>query len=68
MSDWGNKKLRRSATDNKIAGVCGGIAEYVGIDSTVIRALFGALLLAGGAGFWLYLILAIIMPKAGQDD
>lgn len=68
MSDWGDKKLRRSAKDNKIAGVCGGIAEYIGIDPTVIRVLFAVSVLFGGAGFWIYIILAIVMPKADPDD
>ena len=67
MSDWKEKKLRRSATDNKIAGVCGGIAEYFGIDSTAVRALFVFLALVGSAGVWFYIILAIIMPKAGES-
>lgn len=67
MSDWKEKKLRRSATDNKIAGVCGGIAEYFGIDSTAVRALFVFLALVGSAGVWFYIILAIIMPKADES-
>ncbi len=64
MSDLKDKKLRRSAADNKIAGVCGGIAEYLGIDSTVVRAIFAILGLFGGTGIWIYIVLAIIMPKA----
>ena len=67
MSDWKEKKLRRSATDNKIAGVCGGIAEYFGIASTAVRALFVFLALVGSAGVWFYIILAIIMPKADES-
>ena len=67
MSDWKEKKLRRSATDNKIAGVCGGIAEYFGIDSTAVRALFVFLALVGSAVVWFYIILAIIMPKADES-
>ncbi len=68
MSDWKDKKLRRSSRNNKIAGVCGGIAEYLGIDPTVIRVLFAVSVLFGGAGIWIYIILAIVMPKAGPDD
>ena len=64
------KKLRRSAKDNKICGVCGGIAEYSGIDSTIVRLLFVLFSLAGGSGVLLYIILAIIMPKPsdGEDE
>jgi phage shock protein PspC (stress-responsive transcriptional regulator) len=34
------KRLMRSAVDSKIAGVCGGIAEYLGVDSTVVRLIW----------------------------
>lgn len=37
------KKLYRSSTDKKISGVCGGIAEYFGIDSTIIRIIYAVL-------------------------
>lgn len=67
MNDWKDKKLRRSATDNKIAGVCGGIAEYFGIDSTLVRVLFVLFAMMGSAGIWVYIILAIVMPKADES-
>ena len=35
-----NKKLYRSKNDKKISGVCGGIAEYFGIDATIVRLLW----------------------------
>ena len=56
------KKLYRSRSDRWLAGVCGGIAEYFDIDSTVIRVIFvlGAFILGGG--LWIYLLLWIIMP------
>lgn len=57
------KKLYKSNTDKKIAGVCGGIAEYFNIDSTLVRlgwVLFCAL---GGSGLLAYIIMAIIMPS-----
>ncbi|MGB5844905.1 MAG: PspC domain-containing protein [Anaerolineales bacterium] len=56
------KKLYRSRNESWLVGVCGGIAEYFDIDSTVIRVLFvlGAFILGGG--LWIYLILWIIMP------
>ena len=58
------KKLYRSRTDKKIAGVCGGIAEYFGIDATVVRVIFILLLLPGGLpGFLPYLVLWIVVPK-----
>ena len=56
------KKLYKSNTDKKIAGVCGGIAEYFNIDSTLVRlgwVLFCAL---GGSGLLAYIIAALVMP------
>jgi phage shock protein PspC (stress-responsive transcriptional regulator) len=46
-----------------VAGVCGGLGKYLGIDPTVIRLVFALLVVFGiGSGILLYLILAIIMP------
>lgn len=59
------KKLFRSSTDRKICGVCGGIAEYFNIDSTLVR--LGVVLLsclALGTGVLAYIIAAIVMPEA----
>lgn len=57
------KKLTRSITDRKIAGVCGGIAKYLGIDPTVVRILFLIALICGSFGFWAYLIVWIAAPE-----
>lgn len=57
------KKLYRSNIDKKIAGVCGGLAEYFEIDSTLIRILFLALLIFGGGGFLIYVIMWIVIPE-----
>ena len=57
------KKLYRSTTDKMIAGVCGGLAEYFEIDSTLVRILFLALLIFGGGGFLIYLIMWIVVPQ-----
>ncbi len=57
------KRLYRSTTDKKIAGVCGGLAEYFNIDATIIRVIFAILLLPGGLpGFIPYVILWIVVP------
>jgi phage shock protein C len=58
-----NKRLYRSIKDPKIAGVCSGIAEYFNIDPVLIRILFVFLLFFGMLGFFLYIALAIIIPK-----
>lgn len=55
-------RLTRSDTDKMIAGVCGGLAAYLGIDSVLVRLAFMVLLFASGVGFPIYFILWIIMP------
>jgi len=63
MSDSTVKRLYRSRTDRKIAGVCGGLAEYFGIDPTIIRLGFVlGLILAGGTAT-AYLIMALVIPE-----
>ena len=57
------RKLYRSKTDRKVAGVCGGLAQYFNIDATLIRVLFVVLAVLGGSGVLLYLALWIIVPK-----
>ncbi len=61
------KKLYRSRTDEMIAGVCGGLADYFEIDPTIIRLLFVLLLFAGTGGFWIYVILWIVMPLQPEN-
>lgn len=57
------KKLFRSVDDNIIAGVCGGLAEYFQIDSSLIRIIFVLLAIGGGSGVLIYLILWLVVPK-----
>jgi len=61
-------RITKSKTDRVIEGVCGGLAEYFGIDSVIVRLLFVALTFIHGMGVILYIILAIIMPKAEKID
>ena len=56
------KKLYKSSTDKKLAGVCGGLAEYFNIDSTLVRLGWVVFGLLGGSGLLAYIIAAIIMP------
>ena len=56
------KKLYKSNVDKKIDGVCGGIAEYFGIDVTLVRLVFAISVIFGGTGIWAYLVCALIMP------
>lgn len=62
--DEKKKKLTRSRTDKKLLGVCGGIAEYLNLDSTLVRIAFVVGIIGSGASFALaYLALAFVMPK-----
>ncbi len=56
------KRLFRSNTNKMICGVCGGIAEYINIDPTIVRLLWVVFSFAGGFGLLAYIIAAIIMP------
>jgi len=57
------KKLYRSKTDRKLAGVCGGIAEYFGVDSTLVRLAAVILIFASGAGILAYVVAWAIIPE-----
>ena len=56
-----DKKLVRSA-DKKIAGVCGGLAEFFGLDVSLIRIIWALCVICGGIGLLAYLICWIVMP------
>ncbi|WP_432401377.1 PspC domain-containing protein [Wukongibacter sp. M2B1] len=56
------KRLYRSSTDVKIAGVCGGIAEYFDIDPTLVRLGWVIFTLMGGAGIIGYFVAWLVMP------
>ncbi len=58
----GRKKLTLSKLDRKIAGVCGGFAEYLDLDTTLVRLVWVMLALFAGWGVIGYLIAWIIMP------
>ena len=57
-----SKKLYKSATDKKIAGVCGGLAAYLNIDATIIRLLWAICCIFFGCGLLAYVICMLIMP------
>ena len=58
------KRLYRSRDERMLFGVCGGIAEYFGVDPTLIRLLFVALVVMGaGGGLLLYVAMVILVPE-----
>jgi phage shock protein C len=63
MSDNNAKRLYRSRDNRMISGVCAGLAEYVDVDPTVVRLLAVLGLFAGGATFWAYLVMMLVVPE-----
>jgi len=63
MPNGNTKRLYRSEDDRMIAGVCAGLADYVDIDPTIVRLLFVLGLFAGGATFWAYLVMMMVVPE-----
>jgi len=58
-----DRQLTRSESERMIAGICGGIAEYLTIDPILVRILFFLLIFASGIGILIYIILWFIMPR-----
>jgi phage shock protein PspC (stress-responsive transcriptional regulator) len=61
------KKLQRDTQHKVIGGVCAGLANYFGMDATLLRLLLAFMILFAGTGLWLYIILWIVMP-AGRFE
>lgn len=66
------KKLLRDTKHKVIGGVCAGLANYFGMDASLLRLLLAFMILFAGTGFWLYIILWIVMPagsaRSSIDD
>ena len=58
-----NKQLTRNPNDKMVAGVASGLAEYFGIDPTIVRIIFLLMLLPGGISPLVYLVLWLVMPE-----
>lgn len=60
-----NKKLRRSTKDCMIAGVCGGLGEFFGLEASLLRIIYILLSLfsAGFPGLLIYIIMVLVVPK-----
>lgn len=58
-----NKQLTRNPNDKIVAGVASGLADYFGIDTTIVRIIFLLMLLPGGVSPLIYVILWIVMPE-----
>ncbi|NLW17751.1 MAG: PspC domain-containing protein [Firmicutes bacterium] len=63
-----SKRLYKKSDEAMIAGGCAGLAEYLGVDATLIRLAFVILTFMGGSGLFAYLIAAIVMPEKGLKN
>lgn len=61
-------QLTRSETNKRIAGVCGGIAEYFDVDPVLVRVAFVLAALFGGPGLLIYVVLWIVLPKGDPSQ
>src|SRR5437868_14836416 len=59
-------RVHRSATDRVVAGVCGGLAEYLEVDPSLVRLAFIVGMLWGGLGLLIYVVMAIVLPVDPQ--
>jgi phage shock protein C len=62
------KRLYRSRSNRMLFGVCGGLAEYLNVDPTVIRLIFVLAFLPGGPGLIAYLVLALLVPEEPLEE
>ena len=62
-----SKRLERSRTNRVIAGVCGGLGEYLDIDATFVRVAIIVLTVIGGVGILVYIVLLVLMPLPGES-
>ena len=61
-------KLYRSRSDVWVAGVCGGLGNYLGIDSTIVRLFFVLMVFLGGSGILIYILMALLMPRVPEGE
>ena len=57
------KQLMRSKSDRQVAGVCGGVANYLDMDPSIVRILWILFCLAGGSGVLVYIVMAMLIPE-----
>ena len=62
-----NRKLSRNSMNRVIGGVCSGLAEFFGLDVALVRIAFVIAFMFASFGFWLYIILWIVLPVEGQQ-
>jgi len=63
-----NKVLYRDTKNGKIAGVCSGLSEYLDVDVSLIRLIWIIFTIFGGAGIFLYILAALIIPRKPENE
>ncbi|PRY01009.1 PspC domain-containing protein [Allonocardiopsis opalescens] len=63
----GNRSLRRSERQRVIAGVCGGLGEYTGVDANLIRVILAVLTVVGFSGVLIYAVAWLVIPSERTD-
>ena len=63
-----NGRIHKSSKDRKISGVCGGIAEWLGVDPMIIRIVWVLMSFSWGSGVLAYLVCALILPEGQQEN
>lgn len=58
-----NGRIHKSAADKKLAGVCGGIAEWLGVDPVIVRLAWVLLAVGWGGGVLAYIVCALVLPE-----
>jgi len=58
-----NRRLYRSRSDRMVAGIAGGLGEYLNIDATIVRLLFVFFALVGGPGLIVYIVMLLVVPE-----
>jgi len=61
-----SRKLYRSVEDRMIGGICGGVGEFFGIDTTIVRLLFVLSIFIGGGGIFVYIVALFIVPLESE--
>ena len=61
-----NKKIYRNQTNELVAGVCSGLADYFEVDATLVRIVFVVLGIGGGSGVLIYLVLWFVIPRENE--
>ena len=61
--DTMERRLRRSRYDRIVAGVCGGLGRYMGLDPVVVRLAVVLLMLFAGMSLWVYIIMWLLIPE-----